>query len=560
MGYLLHILMAVTAQAAAASDLGRPLIGAAWGLAFPPLIQLAARRARRANLAGRFRTAGRSTGFVHRAPPLMFALLALGTDWMELVRSWTGAQLSITSWPELALGLAFAPYVLLQLLAIDAEARVHAAGRRERRHMRAFQGRMFLSGLLPILLYVLFSAAVGALPVLRAHVEQVALLHALFLVALLGALVLAMPALLANTWETELMPVGPQRELLEAVGRRAGFRARAVRVWRTGNLMANAAIVGVGPRKVVLFSDSLLAMLGLRELAAVYAHEIGHSKRHHVAVFMAWALASFLAGDLLADWIAPQDDLLGTGILVATLALWALGFGWLSRRCELEADLYSLELLGDPEAMVSALERVGGRLRDVAGWRHFSTTDRVAFLWRAITDPDMTRRFVRRLRGIAWFGGGLLLALSGLELAGMVERLPEDRFRADLALGRYARALERAERAQAHGDPLDGDLVELGELGREVVGDRPAREHGPALEQALIAALDGGALPRAGRCATLLLVRGRGDLLPVLEALEALEALRARDDDPGPAARAALEAALEAVPPPWREHLAPRTR
>ena len=110
-------------------------------------------------------------------------------------------------------------------------------------------------------------------------------------------------------------------------------------------------------------------------MAAVYAHEIGHAKRHHVAVFLAWALTFFMAGDLAAGWIAPGpgDQWLGTGILVGSLIVWALCFGWFSRRCELEADLFSLELLGDPEAMISALERVGGKLRDVAGWRHFST-------------------------------------------------------------------------------------------------------------------------------------------------------------------------------------------
>ena len=63
--------------------------------------------------------------------------------------------------------------------------------------------------------------------------------------------------------------------------------------------MANAAIVGFLPgHRTVLFSDSLLAGLPPRELAAVFAHEIGHARRHHVLVFGAWTLVFFLAGDL----------------------------------------------------------------------------------------------------------------------------------------------------------------------------------------------------------------------------------------------------------------------
>ena len=71
--------------------------------------------------------------------------------------------------------------------------------------------------------------------------------------------------------------------------------------------MSNAAIVGVGGRRVVLFSDSLLASLPPGELAAVYGHEIGHAKSRHVAVFLVWTLAFFIAGDWLAAELAPEE-------------------------------------------------------------------------------------------------------------------------------------------------------------------------------------------------------------------------------------------------------------
>ena len=176
-------------------------------------------------------------------------------------------------------------------------------------------------------------------------------------------------------------------------------------MWRTGNLMANAAIVGVSARsRVVMFSDSLLSILSLRELASVFAHEMGHAVRHHVWIFIAWAMAFFLAADQWTHLLADAGELWTSLALLGTVGLWALSFGWMSRRFELEADLFSLELLGDLEGLVSALERVGPRERDASGWRHFSTAKRVDFLLRAAQDPAWARRFRSRLRGITVAG------------------------------------------------------------------------------------------------------------------------------------------------------------
>lgn len=545
MGYLLHILLAVVAQAAGEADLAFAAAAPWWGAALLAVPHVLAARARSATLAGRFAAAGRRHRLLWLSPPLCFALFVLGTDWVGRVRAWTGAELRLTSWPEPALMLAFLPYVVLQLVGIDAEARVHEPRPRERRRLVAFQCRLFASSLLPLFFYVAVATAAGWRPEWRAHVEQVGLFHAAFVGLLLGALALALPAILAWTWDTVPLPAGPQRALLEAVGQRAGFRAHDVRVWRTGDTMANAAIVGVGRRRIVLLSDSLLSMLSLRELAAVYAHEIGHAKRHHVWVFLAWAVAFFLAGDLLASWLAPGDEWVGTGVLGATLGAWAVGFGWLSRRCELEADLYSLEVLGEADSIVSALQRVGGRLRDVAGWRHFSTNDRVRFIARAAADPRVARAHRTRLRWIARLGAALCLAVLALQLAGLFEDLPEDRFRADLSLGRYELAVARAERAP----DFDEELLSLGALGRDVVGAAGRGEPEQALEDELARALAAGELERAAGCALLLVLRGRDELTPVVDVLAAVTE---EDGDP-----AGARATLAEAPPPWRARLAP---
>src|SRR5262249_6269763 len=158
-------------------------------------------------------------------------------------------------------------------------------------------------------------------------------------------------------------------------------------------------ILGVGPRhRVVLFSDLLLAQLGPRELAAVFAHEIGHAFRRHVRIFVTWAAGFFMAADLVARHLFADSPWVSGGFVVGAMLAWYWAFGFLSRRFELEADLFSLDLLGDPGALIAALERVGGAFRDVASWRHFSTAARVRFIERAATDPAVGDRLRRELR------------------------------------------------------------------------------------------------------------------------------------------------------------------
>ena len=529
MGYLFHILAAIGLLAAAEVRLGTD-----WRLPWLlplllPVPHLLGARAKASAMAGRFRRAELSARLLQLSPLLLHGVAVLVCGWAESIRLWTGHEFQMFAWPRLTSGLAFVPFVVFELVAIDAYARVHQATEQERGRVRAFQVRMFLSGLAPLVVYLLVASMVGWSDSLRIHVERIALLNAIFVGLLLVLLASFLPRLLQGTWDTAPLGRGPVRELFEAVAERASFRARDLLVWRTGNLMANAAIVGLFPRsRVVLFSDSLLSMLGPRELAAVFAHEIGHAMRHHVAVFMAWVAAFFLGGDLIVNWLLEQlesdSTWLAGGLGVGVFVLWFLVFGWLSRRFELEADLYSIDLLGDTPGMISALERVGGRLRDVAGWRHFSTADRIAFLLRASSDPSFARRFRARLRFFS-LGGALL---AGVALIGQGFQLAaswtEDRVVADLCLGRYRSAAQRLAQveAQAKGDEQDEWLQQLVAEGEQLEEQlqRPANtdDLGAALERAL-ASTD---YPRAAGLAGLLELReapGASGLTLVLGAL-----------------------------------------
>jgi len=515
MGYLLHIFLALGIQALGEADL---ILGRAGAWPLIPLLfvpHALGAVARRAALAGRFSRAALIGRFVQLAPPASFLVIVL-CGWVQDVRRWTGSELSVFGWPEPAVLLSLAPFLVLQLLAIDALARLQEDRPVHRRRARAFQARMFLASLLPIAVYLALASAVGASDVTRVYVERVALFNAAFVTGLFVLLALLLPTLLRNAWETAPIPPGPERELLRSVARLARFEARELLVWHTGNSMANAAIVGLVPRsRVVLFSDSLLALLDQRELAAVFAHEIGHAVRHHVGIFLAWALVFFMGGDLVVSAIGPEDDWGAGGSMLLVFGLWYLSFGWLSRRFELEADLYSLELLGDPAAMISALERVGGRLRDIAGWRHFSTSVRIAFIERAWAEHGFIPRFRRRLRRWALLGVGLAIVVLGLQARGLLASLDEDLVIADLSLGRYAAAAERAGRLADD----DEGLVGLAARARSLQGDEDIVTTAD-LWRALGGALRRSDVPGALAYAQLGLLRGEPAFEPFLDLLD----------------------------------------
>ena len=85
-----------------------------------------------------------------------------------------------------------------------------------------------------------------------------------------------------------------------------------------------------------------------------------------------------------------------------------LVFGWLSRRCERQADIYGCKI-ATSAAFISALEKVAdlnGISRERPGflswWQHSTIADRIAFIRRMETDPALEPAFQRRLGWTKW--------------------------------------------------------------------------------------------------------------------------------------------------------------
>jgi STE24 endopeptidase len=257
--------------------------------------------------------------------------------------------------------------------------------------------------------------------------------------------------------------------------------------------MGNAMVMGLFPRvRYIFLSDLLLETMRDEEIEAVFAHEIGHIVHRHMwwYVLIMVMLMLFSMGPLALilnhiPWLAISDGLSQAReaelyarqeqVMTAIgLALFGLGFGFLSRRFERQADVYAARTMqatrepgavlishvnpelqtagpaggsmfvpelatatlspainGAPAALAYASPAsyvgeygaavVGSALNRVAQinniplaaheWLHGSIQQRMRYLHELSADANRTQHFDRTMRRLYW---GLVLALVAL--------------------------------------------------------------------------------------------------------------------------------------------------
>jgi Zn-dependent protease with chaperone function len=250
----------------------------------------------------------------------------------------------------------------------------------------------------------------------------------IFAVALLAAIFIGIPFVLRLLLGLKPLPEGPLRERLLATSRRLRFRCNDILLWNTRNAMANAMVTGPLPiLRYVVLTDRLVRDMTPDEVEAVFGHEMGHVKHHHMLFYFGFLVGSLvvLAGaweglrlfvdtylasrvPQVNDWL-QNSEFLGLLPMVALLATYVfVVFGFLSRRCERQADIYGCRAVS-PQTFIEALEKVArlnGISRDRPGWlsswQHSTIARRVEFLQNMCVDPALEPRFQRRVRFIKW--------------------------------------------------------------------------------------------------------------------------------------------------------------
>jgi STE24 endopeptidase len=302
-------------------------------------------------------------------------------------------------------------------------------------HARQYFGLL----LAPVLLLLAMQDVVlSIMPQIDGHDNEVVV----YLAALV-VLLIFFPMLVRCVWRTTPLPNCPLRERLVAVYRGHRAPVREILIWQTGDRILNAAVAGFfGRWRYMFLTDALLRHLVDDEVAAVFAHEVGHIRHRHVWLRLlagAAPIVLLLSLDVLfptaSAWLSSHLATVGLPqtiglwmVALAALAVYAVTlFGPYCRLLEYQADLFACVHGGPPasnpaaaatmanEALLdgtrsfcAALERIAalsGGPRRKATWLHPSTARRVEFVTRTAGDALRSGRFRRRV----WRINGLLI-------------------------------------------------------------------------------------------------------------------------------------------------------
>jgi len=138
---------------------------------------------------------------------------------------------------------------------------------------------------------------------------------------------------------------------------------------------SNAYFTGIGHVKRIVLFDTLLANHEDDEIIAILAHEAGHWKKKHILKMLAasqiFAFIGFYVayrlttGDFLIELFRLDIPNMHTKLLLVTfigsLVLFPLKplFVFLSRRYEIEADNFALDMIKSPRPLAEALIKLG---------------------------------------------------------------------------------------------------------------------------------------------------------------------------------------------------------
>lgn len=175
-----------------------------------------------------------------------------------------------------------------------------------------------------------------------------------------GLIFLVSPAILRFVWSTRVLPSDGIRGRLEVICKNVRLRYRQILIWQSDGVVVNALVMGLIPTfRYIMLSDGLLATMRDDEIEAVFGHEAGHVKHRHMYYYLLFAAFTMLlvSGVLELFWryvpystakqwmsISQGDwsHAVNLGAMVLVMMCWILGFGWVSRRFERQADLFGV--------------------------------------------------------------------------------------------------------------------------------------------------------------------------------------------------------------------------
>ena len=259
------------------------------------------------------------------------------------------------------------------------------------------------------------------------YLESNYILSLILFFTLFAVIAVFFPYILVRIWKCPAIPENSERKILENFSKKADVHFSDMVLWNLfDSTMITAGIVGLIKQfRYLLVGPVLLKILDPDELESVLAHEIGHIKNRHMFFYLFFILgyslfsygllkiiyAFILSRDFLFNLLfsnnQSNNNLLST-ISIAIILLFILFyfryvFGFVSRNFERQADISALELKGNADGIISALNKIaaaGSHSRTAPSWHHFSIAQRTDFLEDCQQNPGLVNKHHKRVTRI----------------------------------------------------------------------------------------------------------------------------------------------------------------
>lgn len=232
------------------------------------------------------------------------------------------------------------------------------------------------------------------------------------------------PPLVRRLWGCKKLPDGDLRQQLQTFCESQNFHAEFYLWPLFEGQMLTAGVMGIVPgMRYILITPALIETMSRTELEAVMAHEIGHVKKYHLLLYIFLISGFSLLVGLLAEpliyaflslqsinhlitatGISPETALTLVGaipLFIFMLIYFRYVFGYFIRNFERQADLFSLQTMGNGRALVSAFEKIAvlsGNNRDQKNWHHFGIGERIDCLEHAEREPGRIGQHNKKVR------------------------------------------------------------------------------------------------------------------------------------------------------------------
>lgn len=303
-------------------------------------------------------------------------------------------------WLKWSLTLLSASAIALYLIGL-ALARFSAEADKTLRTLKAkAQVQFIIPFLIPYFVLTLLLDLGDHL--LSPHSEWAAMLAALLL--LIFSLFF-LPYFLQKFWQCTPLPSSDLHSSLEKICKRARFKHGGMMVWTVMGNSLTAAIIGLIPRfRYVMFTPKLLQMLAQEHIEAVLAHEIGHSKHHHLLLYPLIILGMMVSVALFFNIFSASIDWSPIAIFLVYVLIMGLYFrfvfGYFSRLFERQADVYGFQLGLSLNSMIGALDHIAiaaGNIHHHPSWHHFGIQKRIDYLNQVAENPKLIDRHNRKV-------------------------------------------------------------------------------------------------------------------------------------------------------------------